>query len=61
MEVTVPVLKKSGDVGKRAVAADHFRRFDKEKVGPAVMEIAGDRAARPEPQFFEIASLVRSN
>jgi len=41
--------------------ADQFRRFDQEKLAPAVQEIAGDGLVRPEPQFFEISSLVQSN
>jgi large subunit ribosomal protein L4 len=43
MEVTVPVLTKSGDVGKRAVAADHFRRFGKKVLLREYVEMAEAR------------------
>lgn len=40
MEVTVPLLKKSGDVGKRSVAADRFRRFGKKVLLREYVEMA---------------------
>jgi len=43
MEITVPVLKKSGDVGKRTVAADGFRRFGKKVLLREYVEMAEAR------------------
>jgi hypothetical protein len=35
-----------------------FQRFVEEKLGPAVQELTGGEGPRPEPQFFEIDTLV---
>jgi large subunit ribosomal protein L4 len=43
MEVTVPVLKKSGSVGKHTVAADRFRRFGKKVLLREYVEMAEAR------------------
>jgi len=43
MEVTVPVLKKSGGVGKRTIAADGFRRFGKKVLLREYVEMAEAR------------------
>ncbi|HEX5137730.1 MAG TPA: 50S ribosomal protein L4 [Planctomycetota bacterium] len=43
MEVTVPVLTKSGDVGKRTIAADGFRRFGKKVLLREYVEMAEAR------------------
>jgi hypothetical protein len=37
---------------------EHFQRFAEDKLGPAVQEVTGGEGPRPEPQFFEIESLV---
>lgn len=43
MEITVPLLKRSGDVGKRAVEADRFRRYGKKVILREYVEMAEAR------------------
>jgi large subunit ribosomal protein L4 len=43
MEVSVPVLKRSGDVGKHAVEADRFRRYGKKVLLREYVEMAEAR------------------
>jgi hypothetical protein len=37
---------------------EDFQRFAEQKLGPAVQELTGGEGPRPEPQFFEIETLV---
>ena len=37
---------------------EHFQRFAEGKLGPAMHELIGDDAPRPEPMFFDIEVLV---
>lgn len=38
---------------------EHFQRFVEDKLGPAIETTGAGGGARPEPQFFPIATLVR--
>ncbi|HEY2310662.1 MAG TPA: hypothetical protein VGH46_06065 [Gaiellaceae bacterium] len=38
---------------------EHFQRFVADKLGPAMESIGAGGGARPEPQFFPIATLVK--
>lgn len=35
-----------------------FQRFAEQQIGPAMHELTGGQAGGPEPQFFEIETLV---
>ncbi|MEN3341980.1 MAG: hypothetical protein V7644_1384 [Actinomycetota bacterium] len=39
---------------------EQFQRFAQERVGPAMQEISGGQMRGPDPQFFEIANLVKA-
>jgi|ERR1700749_900238 hypothetical protein len=38
---------------------DHFQRFLADKLGPAIESTGAGGGARPEPQFFPVATLVK--
>ena len=37
---------------------EHFQRFAEQQIGPAMHELTGGQADGPQPQFFEIETLV---
>jgi heme-degrading monooxygenase HmoA len=40
---------------------EHFQRFVDSTLGPAMHELVGDDGPAPQPQFFEIETLVESD
>ncbi|NUR76062.1 MAG: hypothetical protein HOQ28_07255 [Thermoleophilia bacterium] len=40
---------------------EQFQRFAEEKLGPAAQELTGGGGPQPQPQFFEIETLVSAS
>ena len=40
---------------------EHFQRFVDSQLGPAMQEVGAGQGARPEPQFYEIGTLVKGS
>jgi hypothetical protein len=38
---------------------DHFQRFAENKLGPAIKELGAGSDSQPQPQFFQVQTLVK--